>query len=159
MSTTAISDPRGDGSAPGARGEMAPSLMREDDLFFPRLVGLVAATLVTFGAVVLILLRIGRVPPVSPASAALALTARLLGLMYHAAFDRDIQFRRVYMVFGFLAVVVGGILATVPYPVTAPLKWWQQFGPGFLCMFLGLVFLLCFLRNETEENVRSNTLL
>src|SRR5436190_2359233 len=156
MSTTALTDPREDGSGRGL-AETAPSLMRDDDLFVPRLIGLLAAVFVTFGSVALILQRMGRTTAVSPAWSTLCLILGLLGLLYHAAFDRDLQFRRVYMVFGYLALVVGSLLLVVPYPVTSPLKWWQQFGPGFLCASLGLLFLLCFLRNETEERLRNAT--
>jgi ABC-2 type transport system permease protein len=148
MSTTAISDPRNDGSGRGVQG---PSLIREDDVFFPRLIGLFAAALVTFGAIALIMTRyMGRVTAVSPGWSTLCLTLGIIGLLFHAAFDRDIQFRRVYMVFAYLALAVGAFLMVMP----SPQKYFQQFAPGFVCVSLGLLFLLCFLRHETDDKFR-----
>jgi ABC-type transport system involved in multi-copper enzyme maturation permease subunit len=77
------------------------------------------------------------------------LTGGLTGLLFHAAYDADIQFRRLYMVFGYLAVAVGAFLCLLPYE-----KVGDQFGPGFLLLMLGLFFLLAFLRNETETKYR-----
>jgi ABC-2 type transport system permease protein len=146
MSTTAISDPRNDGAARGLQG---PSLIREDDVFFPRLIGILAAALTTFGAIALIMRYLGRNTAITPAWSTVALSFGMIGLLFHAAFDRDIQFRRVYMVFGYLSVAVGAFLMVIPSP-----KYFQQFGPGFILVSLGLLFLLCFLRHESDDKFR-----
>jgi ABC-type transport system involved in multi-copper enzyme maturation permease subunit len=101
---------------------------------------------VIFGGLVLLLRAFGRPTFVSPAWATLSIALGLAGLLYHAAFDRDVQFRRMYMAFGLLALVIGAFLCFLPYPNAAG----DQFGPGFLCMSLALVFVLAAHRNETE---------
>ena len=151
MSSTAFTDPQDDRTRQGRLpDETAPSLMRDDDLFMPRLIGVFAAAAVIFGATAILLYRSGRGSAVGPGWASFVLTCGLIGLLFHAAFDRDIQFRRVYMTFGYLALGLGAFLCILPYPNKVA----DQFGPGFLCMSLGLVFLLCFLRHETEEKFR-----
>jgi ABC-2 type transport system permease protein len=149
MSSTALTDPRDDGASP--QGEVAPSLVRDDDLFFPRVIGVFASAAVIFGATALMLIRAQRGSAVGPGWASIILTCGLIGLLFHAAFDRDIQFRRVYMAFGYLALAAGGFLCVLPYPNHVG----DQFGPGFLCMTMGLLFLLCFLRHEDDEYIRN----
>jgi ABC-type transport system involved in multi-copper enzyme maturation permease subunit len=151
MSSTALTDPHGDGASRGPQGEVAPSLVRDDDLFFPRVIGVFASAAVIFGATALMLTRAGRSSAVGPAWASIILTGGLIGLLFHAAFDRDIQFRRVYMAFGYLALVAGGFLCVLPYPNHVG----DQFSPGFLCMTMGLLFLLSFLRHEDDEKIRN----
>ncbi len=116
----------------------------------PALVGVFASAAVIFGATALLLYRTGRGSAVGPGWASIILTTGLMGLLFHAAFDRDIQFRRAYMAFGYLALGIGAFLCILPYPIRPA----DQFGPGYLCMSLGLLFLLCFLRHETDEKVR-----
>ncbi len=91
MSSTPLTDQRDDGR--GARpGERAPSLVRDDDLFFPRLIGVIAAAAVIFGATAILLYRSGRGSAVGPGLSSIILTLGLIGLLFHAAYDRDVQF-------------------------------------------------------------------
>jgi ABC-type transport system involved in multi-copper enzyme maturation permease subunit len=144
---------RDDTSAPDdwSGREVAPSVMREDEASLPRTVGMIGAFLVIFGGLVLLLKAFDRSSFVSPSWAMLSIAVGVAGLLYHAAFDRDVQFRRMYMLFGFLALVFGAFLCVLPYPNAAG----NQFGPGFLCMSLALVFLLAFHRNETDAWTRN----
>ncbi|HWG43722.1 MAG TPA: ABC transporter permease [Gemmataceae bacterium] len=152
MPTRAITQPPE--SRPGGdwRGqtETAPSMMRSDDPTIARFVGLAAGALVVFGGLALVLQALGRVTPMPIGLSTFLLTAGIAGLLFHAAFDWDVQFRRIYMVFGYVALIVGAFLAVVPYNGKAG----ALFGQGFLCLFLGLLFLLAFLRNETDEWMR-----
>jgi ABC-2 type transport system permease protein len=131
--------------------ETAPSVMRNDDPTVARFIGLASAGLVVFGGMALILQAAGRVTPLAIGLATFLLTAGIAGLLFHAAFDWDVQFRRIYMVFGYVALIVGAFLAVVPYNNRAG----ALFGQGFLCLSLGLLFLLAFLRNETDEWMRN----
>jgi hypothetical protein len=131
--------------------EVAPSVLREDEAGLPRSVGMLGAFLVIFGGLVLLLKAFDRSSFVSPSWATLSIALGIAGLLYHAAFDRDVQFRRLYMLFGLLALVVGAFLGFLPYPNAAG----DQFGPGFLCMALALVFLLAAHRNETDPWTRN----
>jgi ABC-2 type transport system permease protein len=152
MSSTALTDPHDDGASRGPLpDERAPSLVRDDDLFFPRVIGALGSFAVIFGATALLLYRTGRAVAVGPGWASIILMLGIIALLFHAAFDRDIQFRRIYMAFGYLAIGTGAFLFFLPYP-NAP---GDQFGPGFLCVSLGLLFVLCFLRHETDEPVRN----
>jgi hypothetical protein len=141
-------DKHEDRLAPGdwSGGEVAPSVLREDEAGLPRIYGMIGAFLVIFGGLVLLLKAFGRSSFVSPAWATLSIALGVAGLLYHAAFDRDVQFRRMYMLFGVMALIVGAFLCLLPYPNAAG----DQFGPGFLCMSLALVFLLASHRNETD---------
>ena len=116
----------------------------DDDAALPRVLGLAAACV--------IVRRHGPDPQrhrprhaAGPAGPVL-LTFGIAGLLFHAAFDRDVQFRRVYMLFGYVCLVVGAFLAVR----AIPRQMGGLFGHGFLCLFLGLLFLLAFLRNETD---------
>jgi ABC-2 type transport system permease protein len=53
------------------------------------------------------------------------------------------------MAFGYLGQVAGVFLCLLPYPYAG-----AQFSFGMLCLILGLLFLLAFLRNETDEGLR-----
>ena len=131
--------------------ETAPSVMRTDDPTIARFVGLASAGLVIFGGMALILQAAGRVTPLAIGFATFLLTAGIAGLLFHAAFDWDVQFRRIYMVFGYVALIVGAFLTVVPYNGKAG----SLFGQGFLCLSLGLLFLLAFLRNEDDAWLRN----
>ena len=72
-------------------------------------------------------------------------------LLFHAAFDRDVQLRRLYMVFGFAVVTLGLILCVVPYPD----KMGDQFRWASPCLVIGLLFLISFLRHEDDPAIRN----
>jgi ABC-2 type transport system permease protein len=138
----------GEGWQPGR--ETAPSLMRQDEPTFARVIGMVGAALVIFGGLILLLTRSGRTMAVGPGWAMLWLALGLAGLLFHAAYDSDVQFRRLYMGFGVLALAVGCFLCVVPYPNRAG----DQFPLGVLCLSLALCFLLAFLRHEDDPGLR-----
>ena len=57
------------------------------------------------------------------------------------------------MGFAYLCLIVGGFLAIVPYHN----QMGALFGQGYFCLFLGLLFLLAFLRNEDDAWIRRTT--
>jgi hypothetical protein len=148
----AITDKEGQRPLPPGWGpeETAPSVLREDEPALARTIGMFGAALVIFGGMALAFNLSGRLVRVGSAWATLALCLGLGGLLFHAAFDRDVQFRRVYMAFAYLCFVVGAFLCFLPYPTLG-----AQFGPGFWCMSLALPFFLAFHRNETEPGLRN----
>ncbi len=130
--------------------DTGPSVMRRDDPKIARGIGLAAAAAIVFGGMAMALQTSGRVTPLGTGWAVFLLTIGIAGLLFHAAFDSDVQIRRVYMAFAYLCMVLGGFLMVVPYN-NQPGAW---FGQGFLCLFLGLLFLLAFLRNEDDAWMR-----
>src|SRR5262249_46921891 len=77
-------------------------------------------------------------------------------LLYHAANDADLQIRRAYMWMGLAWLALGAALSV--WPVHGSEGEWvygTQFLPfGFFGFALGLLFLLSFIRNETDAHVR-----
>src|SRR5262249_54873386 len=132
--------------------ETAPSLMRDDSAGVARYIGLGGAFCVIFGGIFLVAnLWFKKTPAVGPGWATFFLAAGLVALLFHAAFDTDLQFRRLYMAFSYAALIIGVALCFLPYPN----KVGDQLQAGFLCFCLALVFLLAFLRNETDPVVRT----
>jgi hypothetical protein len=134
----------------GPSTEVAPSVLREDQPLFARVLGLTGASLVTFGGAALIIGRF-RAAAVGTGWAVICVTFGIALMLFHAAFDREVQYRRLYGYFGLLALVVGAFLCVLPYPNAAG----DQFGLGFLCLSLALLFELAVLRNETDSFSRS----
>jgi ABC-2 type transport system permease protein len=131
--------------------EGAPSVVRRDDPNIARVFGSVGASAVVFGAFALLWNLSGRAIIVGTGWASFAIALGLCGLLFHATFDWDVQFRRLYMVFGYLMMVAGIFLMVLPYPN----KSGDLFGTGFLLDCLGLFFLLGFLRNEDDPWLRN----
>lgn len=130
--------------------DTGPSLIREDNPKVARAIGLIGAAAIIVGGMALTLQSTGRVTPLGTGWSTLLLTIGLAGLLFHAAFDGDVQIRRVYMAFAYLCLVVGGFLCIVPYNK----QMGTLFGQGYFCLFLGLLFLLAFLRNEDDAWIR-----
>jgi ABC-type transport system involved in multi-copper enzyme maturation permease subunit len=141
------------GHAP-AFEDVGPSLLSEGMPTFPRVVGLLAAILVILcGA----FLAYNLYNPTAPGKfffptgwLVVGLELGLLGLLFHAICDSDVQFRRLYLIFGGAAFIVGVFLCLVPNP-----KMGDQFRSGFPCMVLALLFVLAALRNETDAKLRN----
>src|SRR5262249_54270119 len=79
------------------------------------------------------------------------LTLGLCGLLFHGAFDRDLQIRRMYMAFGIATLALAVLLSLIPYPSAVG----NQFRWGVPCAVVSLLFLLAFLRNEEDPFLRN----
>jgi ABC-type transport system involved in multi-copper enzyme maturation permease subunit len=152
MSSKAITPEKGP-PPPDPRDLGGPSLMAQDEPLFSRIIGMAGAMLVIFAGAALLMNTYGYKAAVGTGWGTLWLSLGLVFLLFHAAYDPDIQFRRVYMGFGFLSLVLGVFLCFLPFPKT----YGDQFASGFLLLTLGLFFLLAFLRHETDEWVRTFT--
>jgi ABC-2 type transport system permease protein len=130
--------------------ESGPSAIRSDDPRFARAIGVLGAAAIVFGGMALMLQATGRVTFLGTGGMTFMLTLGIAGLLFHAAFDWDVQFRRLYMIFAYALLVVGAFLMVVPYNN----QMGALFGQGFGCLFLGLLFLLAFLRNEDDDRMR-----
>jgi ABC-2 type transport system permease protein len=137
--------------------ERAPSVLREDEPQVARFIGMVGLLLVTLGAVALVVNAYGRVSRVGPGLGTFCLVLGLGGMLLHAARDKELQVRRLYGLFGLLWLLVAAIVSSLP----------TKFGPagslflpyGFVSLSLGLLFLLAFVHNETDEQTRDRATL
>jgi ABC-type transport system involved in multi-copper enzyme maturation permease subunit len=138
--------------------ETAPSVMGEDQPIWARLVGGAGVALVVFAAVSFIALQYRKVLvlpgldwEIGYGWAGFLGVVGLTGMLLHAASDAEMQIRRSYMAFGYVWLIVG--IGVSVLPINGPA------GAGFLpkgipCLFLGLLFLMAYVRNETEEIYR-----
>lgn len=152
MSTKVSQSPQRDRPPPSWQAsDSGPSVVRSDDPMWARVFGLVGAGLIILGGLPLVLAASGRATPVGPGIATLLLSAGVICLLFHAALDWDVQFRRIYMVFGFVVFALGVLFVLIPYPGHVG----DQFLKGFACFVLALLFLLAFLRNEEDAWMRN----
>jgi ABC-2 type transport system permease protein len=132
--------------------ETAPSLLREDEPTLARTVGTMGAMLVIFGGLALLLNVLGTTERVGIPLASIILTVGVIGLLAHAAYDRDLQIRRLYWGAGVGLFVIGVFTALLPVDEVGAL-----FGVGFPCMVLALLFLLAAVHHETDPFIRQWT--
>lgn len=139
--------------------ELAPSTMRAEEAWWPRLIGMIGFTLVLVGGFFLIMnlrlsggkeLRLGNLP-IGFGITILILVLGMGGLLFHAASDGDLQVRRMYLGFGILWLTLGVVVSLIPAK--------EQFGFHFLPfgvigLTCGLLFLLAPVRHETEARWR-----
>ncbi len=139
--------------------ELAPSVMRADEAWLPRLIGTIGLTLVLVGGFFLIMnlrlsggkeLRLGTWA-IGYGWSIFLLAAGMGGLLFHATSDGDLQVRRMYLGLGVLWLAMAAVVSVVP----AHEQLGFFFVPyGVLGFLLGLVFLLAPIRHETEARWR-----
>jgi len=135
--------------------ELAPSVMREDEPTFARIVGLAGSVLVIFAGVALIIANYKGAPgKFGVGWMTVILLAGLLGMMYHAVFDGDLQVRRLYWGIGIVGIIGGAIVCLIPVNQVQG----ALFIVGFPAMALGLIFVLAFLKHEDDPRLREWTL-
>lgn len=135
---------------PPAGREFAPSVLREDEPTFARALGTAGAGLLIFGAMAIgFHLYFGQAR-VSLGWSIFCIAVGLSGLLFHAAFDRDVGYRRLYLIFGVATLALGAVLCVIPYPDRIGDK--VRFGVP--CLLVALLFLLAFLRNEDDDFIR-----
>jgi ABC-2 type transport system permease protein len=154
MSNEAITE-KPEGRASGDRRphlrELAPSILREEEQRFPRIVGTIGLGLVLLGIMALVRFAMGGKALIGPGWGSFFLMIGVLGVLFHAASDKDLQVRRTYTVFGFLLLAAGVVLSLVRFHEEAGGLFWL----GFLCLSGALLFILAAVRNETEETWRN----
>lgn len=130
--------------------ETAPSATRADDPGLVRWVGILGLLLISIGCLAFLLRSRGVGTFFGPVLASASTILGLAFLLFHAALDREQQVRRTYGLLGYLWLIAALIAAL---PINGPIG--VNFLPyGFTCFVLGLLFLLPFVRNETEQNWR-----
>jgi ABC-type transport system involved in multi-copper enzyme maturation permease subunit len=136
--------------------ERAPSVMREDQPTFARWVGLFGLMSLTLGTATVVAGASGLGTRINPIVGSFMSIVGVACLLFHAARDTDTQVRRVYGVLGYLWLIAGILVSVLPIKGSAG----AQFLPyGYLCLTLGLLFLLPFARNEENATWRRATLI
>jgi ABC-2 type transport system permease protein len=135
--------------------EIAPSLLREDEPTIARTIGLVGASFVIFGAMALFINAVGWGSRIGIGWASVCLALGVVGLLGHAAYDRDIQVRRLYWGAGLGLLGLGAILCFVPARGEGI---GALFGLGYPCFYVALFFLLAVLHHETDPVIRRVTI-
>jgi ABC-2 type transport system permease protein len=157
----AITEKREDAAQPPrwpTQLEVPPSLMQDAAPQISRWVGAFGLALLVLGGVSLGMQQIwGRTTIIGPVWGLFFTVLGLLGLLFHAANDSEPQIRRAYMALGLLWLALGVGLTVLPYQAAgmASARAGALFLPyGFVCLVLGLLFTMAFLRNETEAKPR-----
>ncbi len=157
MSTHVVTEPREE-RRPGAPHfrESAPSVVRQSEPTLARMAGMVGLFLLAFG--LFLAVRDLR----SPGSwffglwwGILFATTGVGGMLYHAASDSELQIRRSYGLLAGLLLLAGALLSVVPFQGA----YGGLFVYGALCLGLALLFLLAFVRSETDPWVREYAVL
>jgi ABC-2 type transport system permease protein len=132
--------------------ERAPSVMRSEGPALPRYVAIFSLMLITVGTASLLFRAADRPYLIPPALGFFMLAIGILGLVYHAFNEPDLQFRRVYGFVGGIGLLFIGVMLRV-WPHRSVVG--ALFLPyGALSLVLSLGFLLCFVRNETDVHIR-----
>ncbi|MBY0525872.1 MAG: ABC transporter permease [Gemmataceae bacterium] len=159
MSSKAITetpDPEAPAGGWKTAREIAPSIMREDEPTVARWIGGIGLTCLLVGGAALALKQMNVNTRIGPFLGSLFFIAGLVGLLYHAARDTDLQIRRAYGFLGFVWLAAG-IVVTV-WPAKAGVG--TLFLPyAYACFIMALLFLMPFARNETDPSWHQKTLL
>jgi hypothetical protein len=131
--------------------ETAPSVLKEDEPTLARSLGLAGASCVIFGGAAILFHVIGwNQGRVGVGLSTSILLFGVVGLLSHAAFDRDLQVRRLYGGLGLALIGLGAIFCIVPTRAGIG----GLFGLGYPSMGGGLLFLLAVRRHETDVWLR-----
>src|SRR5205823_1864156 len=74
--------------------------------------------------------------------------------LFHAAYDKNTKFRRVYQVVGLGCILLGGLFCFLPYGGKQEGQVGDLLGAGVPLLGVGLLFILFTLRHETEAAIR-----
>src|SRR5207245_694307 len=130
--------------------EVAPSVVREDEPTAARTAGMIGILLVLIGGLFLALNLADVKTRLGITMSSMLFALGTMGTLIHAAYDRELQVRRLYWGLG-LALLVVGMFACV-LPVDGVLGAW--FGAGYPAVGLALLFLLATLHHETDVFIR-----
>lgn len=133
--------------------EMAPSVLKDDEPTLARSIGLAGACGVIFGGAALMFNTIGWSERVGIGSSTVILVAGLVGMLFHAVYDRDLQVRRLYWGGGLGLLALGGLLCLVPAKGGVG----GLFGLGYPALGVALLFLLAVLHHEHDVAIRDLT--
>jgi len=141
--------------------ESAPSAMKDDEPTIARFICAASLMLFAMGTMIVVL-NWFMGPRIVPTFVGyIAMFVGLLGMLYHASRDSDTQVRRLYASFGLLLISLASLTAflsgSTPGALTKTPGFY--FVPyGVLGLLVGLMFLMTFLRHETDSGWRNKVL-
>jgi ABC-type transport system involved in multi-copper enzyme maturation permease subunit len=129
--------------------------MRPDEPVFARYLAMVGLILVAIGCSSLLAGRMGWRYLVPPWMGSLLLVPGIGLLLFHAANERNLEYRRIYGLLGLALMAFGVAFRLIPYSGTLG----GLFFPlGLSCLLVGLFFTLAFIRVEPDEVWRMSSL-
>jgi ABC-type transport system involved in multi-copper enzyme maturation permease subunit len=133
-------------------GGTGPSIRVEREPTAARIAALVGAALSVIGGVILWLTVIGERTNLAfgPGVGSLILFVGVCCLLVHAAVDRDVQFRLMYLAVAGACFVAGVVMCLLPFHSHVG----GLFAGGFFALVAALLFVLAALRHDTDEGRR-----
>lgn len=134
-----------------SRPERAPSVVEEDQPTVARFLALLGLVLTALGLFAVLAPAFNRAYIIGPVTGVFCLSLGLFFLIFHALTDRDIQYRLMYLVLGYLGIIAGAALRILPLGGKVGGLFLAAGPPSLL---LGLIFVLATLRHETDSKMR-----
>jgi len=131
--------------------ETAPSVVQDDAPGTARVLALIGLILVAFGGFAVLAPTFKKVYIIGPATGVFCLALGLILLVFHALTDRDVQYRLMYLLIGYLGIGVGVALRLLPFGGSVGALFLSI---GLPALVLGLIFVLAAIRHETDAKVR-----
>ena len=155
MSTSKAIKPRRDDAPLGKWEpipERAPSIEREDQPLVARVLAMIGLFFVVLGTLAMVAPMWQRATVIPPGVGFFFASLGLPLILFHAFVERDFQFRRLYGFLG-VALILGGVILRLLAFRASATNWFMTAGvPG---MFIGLIFVVAVIRNETEAHFRA----
>jgi ABC-2 type transport system permease protein len=143
--------------------EQAPSVMRSDEPIVARVIGLLGLSATMLGGVAVLVTVFGRQSKlVSPEWGGLLLIFGVVGMLFHAVRDSDVQFRRAYAALAYAMLMVAALVSFLPARTASEAA--SEAGLLFLPLglplaLIALLFLLAYLRHEDNPAWSERTII
>ncbi len=133
--------------------ETAPSVMAAEEPTLARTIGFIGLLFFFLGTAALLFNYFGRATLLPVGLAGMCVLFGLGALLFHAARETEIQYRRTYGAAACLWLLIG--LISTGATLAGSTQAITRFLPiGYSCFLLALLFLLPFVKNETDEGLR-----
>src|SRR5260370_41789064 len=99
----------------GTYRERAPSLLREDEPSFPRIVGIAGLTVALFGVMAIAVTAAGKKGPFGFGWGSFFLAWGIAGVLFHAAADQHLQVSRSDSLSGGLLLIAGVVFSFIRF--------------------------------------------